>query len=772
MAYRTIVIGTDGSPTANLAQAAALRVARVFRSEVVFVTSYQAPRMNRLVADSVAEQAVEAARREKVGAVDAEVAEGEPAELILDVAHRRGAGLIVVGNKGIGQATRFRLGSVPDRVAHFAPCDVLIVDTSRFAEESTRRPGQYRTMLAATDGSPTASEAARKAFELALLLGSEVTLCYVGDPIVGAIMLEETANSRPEEVDVRSVVTQGEPSARINAVAAEDGIDLIVVGNKGMSGPRRFLMGAVPNQVAHTAPTDVLIVKTMDRSVDDIVAGHGAVVDVHGRKLAVYRDPNGTLVALTPKCTHMGCTVDWNDAERTWDCPCHGSRYGVEGQVLRGPAPRPLTRVEIDGRGKPHRPKPKRRSPDRFVIVGAALSGATAAGTLRREGFDGDVVLIGSEPQHPYQRPPLSKSFLRGETPFEEALVEDDDFYADNDIELRLGVTATTVDAAARVVVLQDGDRIPFTKLLISTGSRNRRFPIPGLDLPGVHDLRTVADAEAIRADAQRGGRAVVAGAGFIGSEVAASLRQRGLEVSVVDGMKAPLERVLGDRIGGVLAGIHRDHGVEMFFEERVAAFEGGDRVERVVTAGGRTLPCDFAVVGLGVEPVTELAATAAVELGNGVAVDEWCRTSVEGIFASGDVANHFHPVFGRRVRVEHWQHAIKHGRAAALSMMGRGRPYDEVHWFWSDQYTYNLQYAGFHTEWDDLVVRGDLDKRNFTAFYLKDGVMLATVAMGRGGDVLAAMPIIRARLKVDAARLADDDFDLRTLAPEAPALA
>src|SRR5262245_9436947 len=224
MAYRTIVIGTDGSPTANLAQAAALRVARVFRSEIVFVTSYQAPRMNRLVADSVAEQAVEAARREKVGSVDAEIAEGEPAELILDVARRRGAGLIVVGNKGIGQATRFRLGSVPDRVAHFAPCDVLIVDTTRFAEASGRRPGQYRTMLAATDGSPTASEAARKAFELALLLGSEVTLCYVGDPIVGAIMLEETANSRPEEVEVRSVVTQGDPSVRINSVAAEDGI--------------------------------------------------------------------------------------------------------------------------------------------------------------------------------------------------------------------------------------------------------------------------------------------------------------------------------------------------------------------------------------------------------------------------------------------------------------------------------------------------------------------------------------------------------------------
>jgi 3-phenylpropionate/trans-cinnamate dioxygenase ferredoxin reductase subunit len=191
-----------------------------------------------------------------------------------------------------------------------------------------------------------------------------------------------------------------------------------------------------------------------------------------------------------------------------------------------------------------------------------------------------------------------------------------------------------------------------------------------------------------------------------------------------------------------------------------------------VVTTNGQTIECDFAVVGLGVEPVTEVAETAGVEVDNGIVVDELCRTTVDGIFAAGDVANHFHPVYRQRVRVEHWQHAIKHGRAAALSMMGKGVPYDEVHWFWSDQYTYNLQYAGWHRDWDLFVVRGDVPGRNFTGFYVKDGLVRAAVALGRGGDILAAMPIIRGRVPVDEPTLSDDDVDLRTLAPEAPAMA
>jgi 3-phenylpropionate/trans-cinnamate dioxygenase ferredoxin reductase subunit len=257
---------------------------------------------------------------------------------------------------------------------------------------------------------------------------------------------------------------------------------------------------------------------------------------------------------------------------------------------------------------------------------------------------------------------------------------------------------------------------------------------------------------------------------GFIGSEVAASLRTMGLEVTTVDGGPVPLARVFGESIGSVLAGVHRDHGVNMVTGDRVAAFEGGARVERVVTAKGERLDCDLAVVGLGVEPVAELAAEAGLTVSNGIDVDARCRTSAPGVYAAGDVANHWHPVFGRSVRVEHWQHAIRHGRAAALNLMGRDAPYTEVHWFWSEQYDQRIEYAGFHTEWDDLVVRGSLEGRDFSAFYRKDNRLLAVVAMNRRRDVRRAIPLIAAGGMVDRAALADETIELAGLAPNAAA--
>jgi 3-phenylpropionate/trans-cinnamate dioxygenase ferredoxin reductase subunit len=276
-----------------------------------------------------------------------------------------------------------------------------------------------------------------------------------------------------------------------------------------------------------------------------------------------------------------------------------------------------------------------------------------------------------------------------------------------------------------------------------------------------VYDLRTVEDAERIRAEIMPDRNAVIAGMGFIGSEVAASLRQKGLSVTVVDGNAAPLSRVLGDQVGGVLEGIHRDKGVRMHFNDRVESFVGSERVGRVVTAGGLTLDCDFVVVGLGVEPVTDFLEGSGIELDNGVVVDELCRTNVEGIFAAGDVANHDNPLFGRRVRVEHWQNAIKHGRAAALSMLGKGSPYRDVYWFWSDQYELNLQYVGHHMEWDELVVRGSLEDRSFLAFYVKDGRVLATVGVGRGEEVQRCIPLIEAGAPVEADKLSDEGVDL-----------
>jgi 3-phenylpropionate/trans-cinnamate dioxygenase ferredoxin reductase subunit len=400
-----------------------------------------------------------------------------------------------------------------------------------------------------------------------------------------------------------------------------------------------------------------------------------------------------------------------------------------------------------------------------FVIVGAGLAGGGAAATLREEGFDGRVVLIGAEPQPPYERPPLSKEYLRGESSLEQALFQPLDFYGENDIETRFGVRVTRVDAPEKVIELDSGERVPYQALLVATGGRNRRPPIPGIDLEGIYGLRTVADSDRIRAEVSLGRKAVVVGMGFIGSEVAASLRQSGVEVTVVDRNKVPLRRVLGEEVGRVVEGIHRDHGTELIFEDEVAAFEGAERVKRITTQRGQRIDCDFVVVGLGVEPATELLAGTGVGIDNGILVDEYLRTGVEGIYAAGDVANHYRPVFERHLRVEHWQNALKQGPAAARNMLGENEPYGEIPWFWSDQYEHSLQYAGFHTEWDELVVRGSVEERNFAAFYRQDERVLAAVTINRGRDLRRSIPLIKAQEEIAAAKLSDLDVDLRILA-------
>ena len=402
--------------------------------------------------------------------------------------------------------------------------------------------------------------------------------------------------------------------------------------------------------------------------------------------------------------------------------------------------------------------------PSTFVIVGASLAGGTAAATLREDGFDGDVILIGKEPHPPYQRPLLSKQYLRGEVPFEKAWVRPRGFYEAHAIDTRFGDAATDVDPVGRKVELASGRSVRYDKLLIATGVRNRRPPIPGLNLPHVFDLRSVDDADALRTEIVSGRKAAVIGMGFIGCEVAASLRQQNIEVVCVDPSPAPLFRVLGEQVGQVMSTIHRERGVETFFDDVVMRFEGDGRVERVITKRGRRLDCDFAVVGVGVEPVMDVVAGSGVEIGNGILVDEYCRTNVQDIFAAGDVANHYHPVFQKRMRVEHWQNAMQQGAAAARSMLGGGKPYDAVHWFWSDQYDVNLQYAGFHQGWDELIMRGSPDSRDFIAFYLSRGRIDAVVALNRGKDVRRAMPLIKARMAVDPRQLPDEGVDLRSL--------
>src|SRR5215218_11232233 len=317
-----------------------------------------------------------------------------------------------------------------------------------------------------------------------------------------------------------------------------------------------------------------------------------------------------------------------------------------------------------------------------FVIVGASLTGAKAAETLRTEGFDGRLVLIGTEHERPYERPPLSKDYLRGEVGREQVYVHDEGYYAEQDIDLRLGRTAVGIDTSIGQVALDDGKRLHYGRLLLATGAEARHISIPGEALDGVLYLRSVEDSDALRARIDRGGSVVVVGAGWIGAEVAASARQRGLDVTVIDPLTVPLERVLGSEVGSIYRDIHSDHGVRMLMGTGVAAFEGSTAVERVRTSDGRTLDCDFVVVGVGVRPRAELAADAGLYVDDGILVDEHLQTSVTGVFAAGDVAMTHYPFYGRRLRVEHWANALHQGPVAARNMLGVWDRYDRVPYF------------------------------------------------------------------------------------------
>jgi 3-phenylpropionate/trans-cinnamate dioxygenase ferredoxin reductase subunit len=405
-------------------------------------------------------------------------------------------------------------------------------------------------------------------------------------------------------------------------------------------------------------------------------------------------------------------------------------------------------------------------SPSRetFVIVGGNLTAGAAASTLRTEGFDGRVVLIGEEVHPPYERPPLSKDYLRGETRADDALLRPASWYQENGVELLLGTRAARVDPTSRVVELDRGDPVAYDKVLVATGGRNRRLSVPGIHLEGVLDLRTIEDADRIRTEALSGRTAVVVGAGFIGCEVAASLRALGVDVQVVEIFDVPLVRALGPEIGSVYEGIHRDHGVRFHFQQTIERLEGGPRVEAAVTSTGTRIGCDLVVVAVGIEPAVDVVAGSGVALDDGIVVDEFCRTTVGGVYAAGDLANHYHPVFETRMRVEHWDNALKQGAAAARNMMGQEAVFDDPHWFWSDQYDHNLQSMGYAPGADEVVVRGSMEQRDFMAFSLKQGVVRAAVGLNRGKEVRRSAGLIRTRVPVDAAALKDEDVDLRGL--------
>jgi 3-phenylpropionate/trans-cinnamate dioxygenase ferredoxin reductase subunit len=396
-----------------------------------------------------------------------------------------------------------------------------------------------------------------------------------------------------------------------------------------------------------------------------------------------------------------------------------------------------------------------------FVIVGAGLAGAKAAETLRAEGFDGRIVLVGAEAERPYERPPLSKEYLRGEAGRDKVYVHDEGFYAANDVELRLGRSAVSLDTATAELALDDGRRLRYDRLLLATGAEPRRLPIPGGDLDGIHYLRSVGDSDALRERLDRGGSVVVVGAGWIGAEAAASARQRGLDVTVVEPAAVPLERVLGSEVGAVYRDIHADHGVRMLLGTGVEAFEGDTAVERVRTTDGRELACDFVIVGIGVTPRTELAARAGIAVGDGILVDEHLRTSAPNVFAAGDVAGAQHPFYGERIRVEHWANALHQGPVAARNMAGRAEPFDRLPYFFSDQYDVGMEYSGLARTWDRVVFRGDPATREFIAFWLLGDRVVAGMNVNVWDVVDPIQRLIRERVSVDDRSLADPGVPL-----------
>jgi len=402
-----------------------------------------------------------------------------------------------------------------------------------------------------------------------------------------------------------------------------------------------------------------------------------------------------------------------------------------------------------------------------FVIVGASLAGAKAAETLRTEGFDGRVVLIGEEAQRPYERPPLSKGYLRGEKDFEAAAVHPAGFYEDQGIDLRASTVVTGLDLAAGEVTLSSGERIGYDRLLLATGAVPRRLSVAGADLDGVHYLRSVFDADALREAVSAGGQVVVIGAGWIGAEVAASARQLGAAVAMVEVASVPLERVLGEEVGGIYRDLHEEHGVDLHLGVGVDALLGGDAVEAVRLTDGTVLPAQVVLVGVGVTPRIELAQGAGLVIDDGIVVDQHLATSVPGIYAAGDVASAFHPRYGTRIRLEHWSAALNQGPAAARNMLGQETSYERTPYFFSDQYDLGMEYRGWAPRYDEVVFRGDPAIRQFVAFWLHHGRVAAAMnanVWDQGGAIEALMG---SEHPVDPARLADPDVDLGELATQ-----
>ena len=406
----------------------------------------------------------------------------------------------------------------------------------------------------------------------------------------------------------------------------------------------------------------------------------------------------------------------------------------------------------------------------RVVLVGGGLAGARAATTLREEGHDGPITLIGAEPHAPYERPPLSKDYLIGKAGRDSVFVHPESWYAENDVDLRRSTRVTALDRSAGEVVLDDGGRLPYDSLLLAPGAVPRPLPVPGAEQAQPYYLRTLDDSDRLRAAFVPGARVVVIGAGWIGMETAAAARTAGADVVVLEYEQLPLLRVLGVEMAEVFADLHTDHGVDLRCGARINGVRpeaGRAGAGTVLLADGSGIDADVIVVGVGVTPDVELARSAGLEVDDGVVVDERLRTADSRIFAAGDVANAFHPLFGRRIRVEHWANALNQGPVAARAMLGQDVRYDRLPYFYSDQYDLGMEYTGYVIPggYDRVVVRGDVGRREFIAFWLAGGRVLAGMNVNVWDVTGPIGDLVRSGAPVDPARLADPDVPLTDLA-------
>ena len=406
-------------------------------------------------------------------------------------------------------------------------------------------------------------------------------------------------------------------------------------------------------------------------------------------------------------------------------------------------------------------------SQETFVVIGAGQAGGRAVETMRAEGFDGRIVLVGAEAHVPYERPPLSKQMLISddEEPAR-TYIHGREYYREKDIDLRLGVQATHIDRDARRVTLSDGGSLDYSKLLLTTGSKVRRLSIPGSGLAGIHYLRDIEESLAIRGDLTADAALVIVGGGYIGLEVAAAARIRGCRVTIIEMEDVVMNRVVAPEIGRFFAAVHRAEGVDIRTGERVAGFEGEGRVTGVLGVGGTRYAADVVVVGVGIAAETSLAEAAGLTVANGIVVDEFGETSDPDIFAAGDVANQPSPVDGGRLRLESWQNAQNQAIAVARVMCGTRTPYAETPWFWSDQYDLNLQMTGLASGWDRLVYRGDPADRKFTVFYMTGDRVVMANAVNAPRDLRYARMLIETAAPVEDAALADPAVPLKSLLP------